>query len=856
MKYYFLPCVTIILCLSMGCSSGGDTGNRPTAQEKKKNIGTVKKTAHPPGGRDAQGRTHGVFTESYAFDHRYTKRRYEFSHGKKHGTWTTRHTNGKKESQQQWKEDKKHGIWETWDAEGNPLTREEWQEDKKHGAWTGWYKSSYGDRKKYRRTWVNGIQQDIWLEWHDNRNIKSRTQWLHGNIEGAPMTFDRRGRLEPVSKDKEIYYDKEGLKEKEIEYFTDDRPPRYTLFHPSGGKSASGSYDENKKRHGPWTGWNETGGIVFTGQYQQGKPHGEWAAWHEKGNKKYTGTYHEGKKTGLWKTWHYNGKKESQKELELDQPVGQWLEWYDSGILKTRKDYDDESRLHGQWLEFDSQGTPLLAEEWSHGEKKQTLWAEIPSVKTAGTSPYRLSPLPSPTPAPFTDVNDTYLIETQGKELHFYSINGKRFFHPDTGAWTVSISPGVHKQQAEKAKALRENPYEKNRPPLPAWYKKTRGYIFHESQVLHYKAPGSHFVLSPIYNEGSEKEYDELTSLSSRETWRVPPGETHALFMQPPFAWLGKNRGITRMDSRNLKLTRFTVLPSYKKRLQWCDFQGKRYITTDEPFIQVLEPETGALSILTPPETIYRICRFSPKRDGNSDPFWERTPFPEQGLFLSNPVIREGWLYVSIFRVNGGEYYSYGRNLLLKYHIDTGKWWFYNLGMRVTRLEWIKERLWLITSWEDSYEGGDGTLHGNIAFMDAGGALHRFPRLKREGPLGDPMDIQVSGVEPIRAHVRDEDAIYFLSQYVIHPDYSVAGKGAIIKVTGKDYKTLEIMEPLFDYPDDGSENRTVREPLRKLYQRFDPFLYETTDRTRKEVQDWKVRPTLLETGEGKGEKST
>lgn len=474
-------------------------------------------------------------------------------------------------------------------------------------------------------------------------------------------------------------------------------------------------------------------------------------------------------------------------------------------------------------LRGDNEKLPVST--WQEGTEDRLI--TIP-VQTSGASP-------------FIDANDTVEIESREKSIIFYSRNGERIYNPATKTWSVSISPNKYQDKAKKPEKHSYDELNSNQLTILGWYVNRR----YDSFII---CDNPNYFLFSYIDEGSFHIYDELVDAVGKKVWRIPSRMAYYLHINPPFAWMGDNRGIVRMDLKNNRLTRFVLLPTFNDDSQWCDFQGKRYITNSyEKFIQVLDLQSGNISILNFPVEIKNALYNS-----TYDPFDD---LAHPGLAFSNPVVWNGSLYISIFLF-------YGKNVFIKYHLASGKWWYKILSdpgenSFVEHLVEIKDMLWLLNPVIWTEEPGDEVRYGNFSAVDKNGTTHCFPQLKGILELvsnSGGTDVTYHAAR-IRAYFGDADNIYFLAMrreyYNTNSQYSPVG--TVIKLSGPNWQTVT-MEPLCNSNrnPDRDEEYQIRESNLKLYKQFIPVSSRLkADEIQSLKQSWKVRYAMVEIPYGK-----
>lgn len=89
----------------------------------------------------------------------------------------------------------------------------------------------------------------------------------------------------------------------------------YTEYYPGRIKIRfQGTQDEEGKRHGKWSFYNEKGIEMSMTMYEHGLKHGHSIVKYENGATFYLGEYYQDKQIGVWKTYTPDGKLESEKD--------------------------------------------------------------------------------------------------------------------------------------------------------------------------------------------------------------------------------------------------------------------------------------------------------------------------------------------------------------------------------------------------------------------------------------------------------------------------------------------------------------------------------------------------------------
>jgi antitoxin component YwqK of YwqJK toxin-antitoxin module len=91
---------------------------------------------------------------------------------------------------------------------------------------------------------------------------------------------------------------------------------QYTEYYPGRKKiKFQGTQDEEGKRHGQWSFYNEKGIEISMTMYEHGLKHGHSIVKYENGAIFYMGEYHKDQQVGVWKTYASNGKLETEKDF-------------------------------------------------------------------------------------------------------------------------------------------------------------------------------------------------------------------------------------------------------------------------------------------------------------------------------------------------------------------------------------------------------------------------------------------------------------------------------------------------------------------------------------------------------------
>ncbi len=91
----------------------------------------------------------------------------------------------------------------------------------------------------------------------------------------------------------------------------------FTEYYPDGKNiKFQGQQDDDKKRHGQWIYYSETGEELTITHYDHGVMHGHTIVKYPNGKLHYVGEYDQGKEIGVWMIYDENGNM-SEKNYDL-----------------------------------------------------------------------------------------------------------------------------------------------------------------------------------------------------------------------------------------------------------------------------------------------------------------------------------------------------------------------------------------------------------------------------------------------------------------------------------------------------------------------------------------------------------
>ena len=101
-----------------------------------------------------------------------------YENGKREGTWTSYHFNGRKMEEGEYKSGKQEGLWTVWHFNGKKLAEGHYKNGKEEGFWTFWYDRT--GTKKWEGNFENGKQEGVWVSWDMNGREGESSRWIKG----------------------------------------------------------------------------------------------------------------------------------------------------------------------------------------------------------------------------------------------------------------------------------------------------------------------------------------------------------------------------------------------------------------------------------------------------------------------------------------------------------------------------------------------------------------------------------------------------------------------------------------------------------------------------------------------------
>lgn len=107
--------------------------------------------------------------------------------------------------------------------------------------------------------------------------------------------------------------------------------------------------------NGYQTFYYESGEVMSTGEYVNGKEHGKWEYFYENGNLQAKAAYDHGIENGDWEWYHEEGQLMRKATFKQGHLNGIWLNYYENGVLSDSTNYTI-GRLNGESISYYENG--------------------------------------------------------------------------------------------------------------------------------------------------------------------------------------------------------------------------------------------------------------------------------------------------------------------------------------------------------------------------------------------------------------------------------------------------------------------------------------------------------------------
>ncbi len=276
-----------------------------------------------------------------------------YSNNRETGDWVYYHENGKESLKGNYVHGMQEGLWELYYEDGKTASSGNMSKGLNVGIWKFWA--------------ANGQQQSE-LNYLENDVIETLNSWAN---DGTPMVTNGNGYIKEFSPDnvllsegkvenkrkigKWTFYYQNGQKMEEGEY-TGGEYLVVNSWSPSNDplvKAKNGIHEKydteylkvvetgaitNGKKEGLWKSYYpETGNLLATITYKNGKQEGEQSAFSESGALITKGEFKNGKQNGEWTWYHEAGTIESVVQWNEGKKVGSQV-FYDAEGNKTKEE--------------------------------------------------------------------------------------------------------------------------------------------------------------------------------------------------------------------------------------------------------------------------------------------------------------------------------------------------------------------------------------------------------------------------------------------------------------------------------------------------------------------------------------
>jgi hypothetical protein len=317
---------------------------------------------------------------------------------------------------------------------------------------------------------------------------------------------------------------------------------------------------------------------------------------------------------------------------------------------------------------------------------------------------------------PFRDLNDVVAIERAGDRIRFSTPNGELLFDPRSEAWEVRPSESAGAAPARDDHGL--DLYDPRAEALlPAWYEKST-----YGAIVATAGEEGRWLLVHRVGEGANYDHDDVVDVAGGVYYRLAAQDARALLVTPRDVWIGHARGVTRIRRETGRATGYVALPNAAAASGWVENDGVRYVTTPDGWLLAVRA-AGEVDALELPLALLHAHDAAWR--------WRRSELPEDVRWrLTNPVLRDGRLYVGAFATNPLGESARSESLLLAFELASRSWSVRLLPpmMRVRHLVEHAEGLWMLGSWSESGEGGYYVEYGGIALLTPDGRIVALER--------------------------------------------------------------------------------------------------------------------------------
>jgi antitoxin component YwqK of YwqJK toxin-antitoxin module len=327
--------------------------------------------------------------------------------GMKQGRWMDFYEGGNVKWEGEFKNDLKNGYFKEYSKEGNLITtqkyidgilQEEVEELAKLDIKTEYYSTG---KPKIIASYKNNVPEGVRREFSPEGEIVAGYIFKTGIIIGEGIINEAGIKDGPWKE----FYPNGNVKSTGI-YDKGKRTGEWKFFHPNGQLEQIGSYNKDGKEDGIWTWYYATGSLLREDTYFNGKNDGHSVEYDESGEIVAEGEYIEGNREGKWKfnygdqlseeeylndmlngkvrNYYKDGVLSFEGNFVEDNPNGRHTWYYTNGNKKTEGEYQMGLK-NGEWIKYNSDGTPFLSIFYQNGTEKKYDGIRIRIYDEAGT---------------------------------------------------------------------------------------------------------------------------------------------------------------------------------------------------------------------------------------------------------------------------------------------------------------------------------------------------------------------------------------------------------------------------------------------------------------------------------------
>ncbi|MBV6645632.1 MAG: toxin-antitoxin system YwqK family antitoxin [Cyclobacteriaceae bacterium] len=149
-----------------------------------------------------------------------------------------------------------------------------------------------------------------------------------------------------------------------------------TFYYESGQVLSTGEYVEGKEQ-GLWKYYYESGRLQAEANYASGVEQGKWIWYYESGEVMRNGSYENGLFDGYWANFNAEGVLVDSSNYSIGRRQGAYASFYDDGRRSQLGSYERDKE-HGPWILFYPNGNKSAEGSFENGEMRGpwTFWSE------------------------------------------------------------------------------------------------------------------------------------------------------------------------------------------------------------------------------------------------------------------------------------------------------------------------------------------------------------------------------------------------------------------------------------------------------------------------------------------------